>query len=263
MTARVLNQSWVWCWLGLAIACGGDTEGQNIVLRWDVAKAPEAAMSFATDTGWYVNLDEAHIALESVFAIAPANDDAKALAWLSDLLVPVARAHGGHDDASGLRVRAELLDPFAIDALSDETVRVDDVVGEAGAVGTVKFVFARPDRDLPEVLHGFQAYVRGTAERDSETIRFAGGVHLADAEPARRVEKKVELTLREGGTLTIALHPDAWLREAEFDRLPETESAGAEREITADSQVGRAWAIGVRSPTAFDVTWKARKDRAP
>lgn len=253
---------WALWLLGLSCACGSDTEGQSISIGWTVANVANESRSFTTDTGWQVILDEARVGLDAVFAIAPASEKQGAVAFLSQLLVPVAHAHGGHDDASGLRVRAELLDPLVVDVLADAPKRLGRLPAEAGDVATIKVELARPDSDLPDSLHGFQAYVRGMAEKDGERVPFAGGVHIADDEPSRRVEMPVKFELDEGGTLTLAVHAAEWLREAEFDRLPGAADAdeGAGREITADSQVGRAWAIGVRSPAAFDVTWKPRKD---
>jgi hypothetical protein len=249
---------WSLCVLILSCACGADTAGQTISIGWMVASPADESKSFTTDTGWDVTLDEARVGLDSVFAIAPAAEKQGAVAFLSQLLVPVAHAHGGHDDASGLRVRAELLDPLVVDVLADAPERLGSLPAEAGDVATIKIELARPDSDLPDSLHGFQAYVRGLAEKDGERVPFAGGVHIADDEPSRRVETPVKLELSEGGTLTLAVHAAEWLREAEFDRLPEADDA--DREITADTQVSRAWVIGVRSPAAFEVTWKPRKD---
>jgi len=248
-----------WCWIALACACG-QTEGQSISLTWNAAKASDDSSSFATDTGWQVTLEEARVALESVFAIAPPEESAGAIARLERLLVPVAHAHGGHDEAGGLRVRAELLEPSVVDLLAGSSARLGNVSAEAGDVSTIKLELAHPDTRLPESMHGFQAYVRGSAERDGERISFAGGLHVAAEEPARRIETKVKFALSEGGALTLATHGQVWLRDAEFDRLPEAAAADQAREITPDSQVGRAWAIGVRDPDAFDLTWTARKD---
>jgi hypothetical protein len=245
--------------LALASACGAETQGESIAVRWQVAGAADAATTFTTDTGWNVTLDEARIGLESVFAIAPAPRGAGAIARLSDLVFSVAHAHGGHDDANGLRVRAEWLAPFAIDALRDSPERLGTVPGEAGDITTIKLEIAKSADELPDSLHGFRAYVRGTAEKDQLRIPFAGGVHVAEEEPARRVETKVKLELSDGGALVLTVHPQEWLREAAFDRLPEADGGG-DREVTTDSQVGRALLIAVRSPAAFEVTYAPKKD---
>ena len=113
--------------LALASACGGETEGESIAVRWQVAGADGArgaTRSRPTPVGtsaW----TKLGCGIDSVFAIAPAPQGRGAVARLSDLFVSVAHAHGGHDDANGLRVRAEWLDPFALDALADEFSRND------------------------------------------------------------------------------------------------------------------------------------------
>lgn len=245
--------------LTLAGACGGYTEGESIAVRWQIAGADDAAKTFTTDTGWNVTLEEARVGLESVFAIAPTPASRGAVARLSELFVSVAHAHGGHDDANGRRVRAEWLDPIAIDALQNSAKRLGAVAAEAGDIATIKFEIAKSADKLPDSLHGFQAYVRGTAEKAGLSIPFAGGVHVAEDEPARRVETKVKFALNDGGVLELSIHPEEWLREAEFDRLPEADD-DAERDIAADNQVGRAFLIGVRSPAAFEITYAADKD---
>lgn len=245
--------------LSLASGCGGETAGESIAVRWQVAGADDAAKTFTTDTGWNVTLDEARVGIDSVFAIAPEAKSRGAVARLTDLFVSVAHAHGGHDDAEGRRVRAEWLDPIAVDALQDSAERLGTVPGEAGDIATIKLEIAKSADALPAALQGFQAYVRGTAEKDQLHIPFAGGVHVAEDEAARRVETKVDFSLRDGGALAISVHPEEWLREAEFDRLPEA-GDGAVREIATDNQVGRALLIGVRSPAAFEVTYASDKD---
>jgi hypothetical protein len=240
----------------LACACGGETEGQSIAIRWNVEAADRAETDreFVTDTGWQVRLDTARVAVESMLALAPKKDSIGAVARVSRWFLPVAHAHGGHDEATGKRIRAEWLDPFVIDALAPERASLGSYSAEAGAVDMLKLELARTKTRLEDDLHGFRAYVAGTAERDGERVSFEGGLSFADEEPARRVETPVELELVEGGTLTLDVHVSEWLRDAEFDRLPGSDSV-APREIAPETQVGRAWAIGVRSPAAFSFSW--------
>lgn len=241
---------WLWCLSMLIAGCETQTAGQLVAMHWSVGGAP-ADREFTTDTGWQVTLEEARAGVESLFAIAPV-EQIGAVARLSRLLVPVAHAHGGYDDAAGRRVRAELLDVLAVDALA-EAPRAEAESAEAGRVETIKLELAHT-KQLPRELDGFQAYARGTAERDGQRVSFQGGVVLADDEPARRVELRTSFSIGEGGTLHVTLRPSEWFRDAEFDRLP------ASGEIAADNQVGRALQIGARSPDAFDVQWKAQKD---
>jgi hypothetical protein len=244
--------------LALGCACGGETEGEQIALRWQLAAGDEASRDFVTDTGWHVTLDEARVSIESVLLIGPSSDSPGALASVMQWLVPVAHAHGGHDAADGRRVRAELLDSFVIDAESERARTLGTIPAEAGDVATFKLTIARTTHDAPDELHGHAAYVRGQAERDDARVSFRGGVTLAEGEPARRVERPIDFSLSELGTLTLGVQPSEWFRDAEFARIA-TDDAEAEVEIDPASQVGRAWAIGLRSPDAFDITWMARQ----
>ena len=248
---------WLIGWFVLACACGGDTEGRTIAIDWlvEAADRDDADREFVTDTGWNVRLDEAQVAIDSVLALAPKRDSIGAVARVTEWLVPVAHAHGGHDEATGKRIRAEWLDPFIVDALAEARTSLGGYSAEAGAVDVMKLELARTKTRLADDLDGFRAYVAGTAERDGEQVRFAGGLTFADSEPARRVETPVRFELDEGGTLILDVHASEWLRDAEFDRLPAADP-GSAREITPDTQVGRAWTIGVRSPAAFSVRWK-------
>ena len=246
-----------------ASACGGETEGQSIRARWLAGSETQGEHNreFTTDTGWDVTLSEAFVAVGPIFAIAPAQDRLDAVAsMLRHALVPVARAHGGHDAAGGLRVRAELLEPVALDALSTDAVTLLNAEAEAGAVDTMKIEIAQLTSDLPEELHGHQAYVRGRASRDAEQISFEGGlVELPDDEAERRVETPVDFTLEDGGAFGLSVNAVEWFRHAEFDQLARTADGVAQ--INPDDQVGRAWKVGVRAPAAFTVTFAVhRKD---
>jgi hypothetical protein len=254
-------KGWLACTILLCWACGGETAGESIVVRWTVEAADrdDDDRSFVTDTGWQVTLDEARLAIESMRAIAPDQGSVDAVAQLARWMVPVAHAHGGHDEATGRRISAEWIEAFVVDALARDRQALGGYGAEAGSVDLLKLALARVKTRIPEELDGFRAYVRGTAERDGESIAFAGGLDFADGESARRVEVPVRFELSEGGTLVLDVHASEWLREADFSRLPEAEQ-DAPREITPSTQVGRAWAIGIRSPAAFSMTWRPLKD---
>jgi hypothetical protein len=248
---------WSYVLIAAACACGGETEGEQISLRWRLAAGAEDRRDFVTDTGWHVTLEEARVSIESVILIGPQADSQGALARVLDLLVPVAHAHGGHDAADGQRVRAELLDPVVLDAGAERARSLGMLPGEAGAVATVKLMLARTSDDAD--LHGRAAYVRGAAERDGKRITFEGGVTLAKDEPARRVELPVDFSLSDRGSLTVGIEPSEWLRAAELDRLASGDSEQP-LEIEPNGQVGRAWAIGLRSPEAFTFTWTPERE---
>lgn len=239
-------------------ACGGETAGRVIDIHLRVQPEAEPGRElgeFTTDTGWEVELDEATLAIGSMYAFAPASGPG-AMAWLSDLLVPVAHAHGGFDPASGLRARAELLEPVAIDLLAADGQELSDVEAEAGALAKLALDIAKPDADLPEAVHGHQAWVAGEATRGAERVRFEGGLDIPDEGLKRRIETEVEgIELEDGGTLVLSLRPSRWLHDANFDRLA-APAEGEPAEITRESQVGRAWLIGARSPAVIHVNWQ-------
>lgn len=250
-------------WLGwcLLAACGGETAGQRVLLHWNIGSAEQAERNtaFTTDTGWDVTLEEAHVAVGPIYALAPAPTQLDAVASVArELVLPVAHAHDGYDAATGRRVRAELLEVITFDALDPEVRDLGAFEADAGEVATLKIEIARLTNALPESLHGRQAYVRGHAQRDDRDIPFEGRlVELrADDDTARRVETDSDFLLEAGGTLDVSVDARAWLRLAEFDQLTASGDDDVAH-ITEDSQVGRAWKVGVREPSAFSVTWQA------
>lgn len=242
----------------LAAACASQTQGEVIELDWQLEADAAANRDFVTDTGWQVHLEDAQIAIEAVAALAPERETVDALATLGRFFVPVAHAHGGHDEATGRRVRADWTAPLVFDALNDDVVQLGTLPAEAGSVELFKLEIARASSKATEALHGHQAYLRGRAERDGEVVEFEGGLDVDDKEATRRVEARVDFELGAGGTITLDLRVVEWLRDASFERLPpgpRDEPAA----ITRDNQVGRAWFIGARSPAAFDVRYHSEK----
>jgi len=237
-------------------ACSADTGGREVDMRFIFAQGDDAlGAEFDTATGWHVKLDEARLALESIYVYGA--DPQEALArQLLRLWGPVAHAHGGHDPVTGRPIRAELLDPPVLDLLDAQTQRLPLQAAEAGAVETIKFLIAKPKAPLPQELHGGQAYVRGSAERDDQRVEFTGTIMISDdEEPARRVERsKLHAELDEGTSIRVSVRPSVWFQEAEFDRL-EGDHADGPVEISAANQVGRAWAVAVRSPDAFTIAF--------
>ena len=236
-------------------ACASGTEGR--IVRVQVAVAGDSQPGdelgrFETRTGWQVTLDRAELALSAIYAFAP-EEDPSALARAADLLVPVARAHGGHDPLTGKRVRAELVEPVIVDLLQSRPHVLAEVDAEAGSVAALAIDLARPASSEASELDGQQVVVSGEARRGDERVRFAGGVQVPDEATARRVERAVPpQALAEGATLLLGLRASAWLDEAQFDRL----MAAADdqpRAITQDDQVGRALFVGARSPRALSL----------
>ena len=226
----------------LFAACASETSGERVLVSWvlDQAEAADQA-EFETQTGFRVELDEARVELSSVYLYAPPSARLSAFAWLERGLVSVAHAHGGIDNEKGRRVLAEWTKPMMIDALDSAPVELADTSAEGGGVDAVKLLFNE----------GVVAHVRGRAERDGEQWRFE-----AEVSPAEEVTRAVELIeldemLAESSVVHVRVRPAAWLDLCDFSQLGE----GSEDLVTvgADSQVGRALSIGVRSPNAYSV----------
>jgi hypothetical protein len=238
----------------LAMACGGETAGEVVTIELALKSAPsegDSVSELETDTGYAVELEEASIRLGPIFAFAPEPmARTKPTLWqtLGEGFVSVAHAHGGVDLVSGRTVRAEWLEPVTLDALDTETVVLGEVEAEQGVVDALTLELAR------EASEGAQVSVRGSATRDTAALSFEGSLTLGDDAQDRRVElvhEHIELT--DGGRLTIIVHPDVWLRDADFARAPVDDGTSS---LEPESQPGRAFQIGARSPAAFSIEWR-------
>lgn len=238
----------------LASACGGETAGEVVAIEIALKSAPsegESVSRFETDTGYAVELEEASVRLGPIFAFAPEPlARARPSVWqmMREGFVSVAHAHGGVDLVSGRMVRAEWLEPVTLDALDDRATVLGEVEAEQGVVDAITLELARAASE------GAQVIVSGSAMRDGEMLRFEGALELGDDPLERRVElvhEHIELT--DGGQLTIVVHPEVWLREADLSRAPIDEGSST---LDSDSQPGRAFHIGARSPAAFSIEWR-------
>lgn len=238
----------------LAMACGGETAGEVVAIEIAVKSAPsegDSVSEFETDTGYAVELAEASIRLGPIFAFAPepmARAEPSLWEMLAEGLVPTAHAHGGVDLVSGRIVRAEWLEPVTLDVLDTDAVVLGEIDAERGVVDAITLELARA------ASKGAQVRVRGGATREDEAVAFEGSLTLGDDPLDRRVElvhEHIELT--DGGRLTIVVHPDVWLRDADFSRATVVDGAW---QLEPGSQPGRAFEIGARSPAAFSIEWR-------
>jgi hypothetical protein len=243
------------CFVLLGAACGAQTSGRIVEVAWQVDKAAHA--TFETDSGYELQLEEARLGIGAAYAYAPLEDKLKATAWRWLTGVSVAHAHGGLDAETGRRVRAELLESVVVDLLDPEPQALPPIAAEAGAIDAVKLELAKSGAAAHESLHGGSAFLRGRAQRDGTTLRFQAVVALDAALKARSIDLTgLSGTLDEGAVLHVRVDPAVWLEHAAFDRLAPADSEEVV-EISADSQIGRALAIGVRSPQAIEAHVKA------
>lgn len=250
-----MSRSLLACALLTLCSCGSGTEGRIVNVRLAVQPEAEPDRSlgeFASDSGWEVTFERAELALVAIYAFAPEREPS-VMARARQLVTSVAYAHGGHDPLSGKRVRAELAEPLRIDLLAEDLRDLGAVEAEAGTIASLAVDLASPSSEVTGELGGHQVWVSGVALRGDERVRFEGGLRIPDQGLTRRVETKVDgLELDDGDTLVLGIRPSAWLREADFGRL-EPGADDEPRVITLESQVGRAWFVGARSPAAFSL----------
>ncbi|UJR80832.1 hypothetical protein [Sandaracinus amylolyticus] len=200
------------------VACAG-TSGRTVT--FPVVARASAGPTFTTSTGWDVALDEAFVTLRALRVLAA---DDEPLARL--LFVPVARAHGGHALARG--VRAELLGPIDLDALDPEPVEIGIAHGSAGPARAIDLELGESD---------LVARVRGVARRGDQEVSFddelvvPGGLRLEGL--------PLDATVDELGALQVSIAVDRWLDQARFE----------------DDAIALAWSLGVRDARAFVVIW--------
>jgi hypothetical protein len=245
--------------LGSSFACGGQTEGESVLMTVAVEPRPgddaAALGEFTTRSGWHVRLAEAQLGVAALYAYTPQRgNEPSAVAQLLDLLVPVARAHGAFDPLNGRPVRAEYRQRVALDLLAEGVHELGEVSAEAGVIDELSIELLGPGDDLPQALQGHSAWVAGEAERGGVSVRFEGGLDLQDKGGIRRVESiETEALIEDGATLVVRVDPGRWLVEADFSRLAAPAGEDEPSAITAEDQVGRAWYLGARNPSAFSV----------
>jgi hypothetical protein len=249
-----------------ALTAGCGTTGQEHVTF--AARAAGFAhgagpVQFTTSTGWAVTLSEARVAvgplyLNTLEPLACDGCESRSLIdRLSDALVPRAWAHG-EDHLGAGRIAGQVTEQVEVDALSPTPVvmpRGGDGVDLPVRSAEV-WLFNRDG-----AMRGAAIRVAGVAERtvDGRALRvpFRGAL-VADAsitnaqtplDLARRVRGiPVDLTLAEGGVLTVRVDPRQWFTGADFSEL--LEAAGAddeERVFSPMDNVGRAFLNAARS----------------
>jgi hypothetical protein len=256
--ALALASSFALASLGFA-ACEPNTGGKVVELELTLQArgAGDAAPGrFVTSTGWSVELSEALAAVGPVYVYENPPAQARTTvtddrAWALRWLIPAAHAHPGASHYDGGEAKGEWIGQSLVDVLSNEpSVRVR-IPGTAGEVASLAVHLEPPRTGLVgrERLGDDHLRVVGVAEKEGVVVPFAGGLRL-EADAQQRVIQGVPLSgsLDEGVTLRLYLHPAAWLDEARFETLLESEPDEDGRyPITEGSQVQRAWFIGARS----------------
>jgi hypothetical protein len=222
-----------------AASCNAGTGGRLMPLELRLVGDPSAGR-FTTTLGFEIVLEEAELVVGPLYAFAPADEP---IARRSHALVSIAHAHGGLDPLDGRKVRAELLDRVAVDALSAEPLAFE-TLAEEGAIDELRVGLEAE----PGQLDGHLARVVGIATRDGATHAFEAFVDVGASPNERRVLVPFVAELSEGSILELRLDPRAWLDGVAFDRLGACETPC---DFPDGSQAATSAALGVRSVRGY------------
>jgi hypothetical protein len=242
--------------VGTSFAACGTTPGRPITLS---LFAQGDAADFDTTAGFRVHLTEARVVIGPVYVLAPHPLTTR---LERAVFLPIAYAHGGHDDYAALEVRAEWLEQVAVDLLSPTPVLLGTADGTAGRAEYTTLHLETPTAENAAIVHGHEAWIAGTATpiAGGDPIEFEGGLDVPQDALGSVVEGiATPFTMDTGGTLTITAHvrgqtgaaaSPSWLDQAHFERLAEP-TAGTVREIVPASQAHAAWLLAARNADAF------------
>lgn len=241
-----------------SFAACGNTPGRAIAVTFT---AVGDASDFDTASGWRVHLTEARLSIGPIYVLAPAIQTAR-LEQLRALVLPLAHAHGGHDDYAALAVRAEWLDGAIVDLLAPEVV-LGEGDGTAGLAEYTTVELATPT-DASGPTHGHVAWVSGTAApiTGGAPIAFEGGLDVTPDAIGSAVESIAStFTMSTGGTFALTIHAagrgadaPSWLEEAHFDRLA-VPTTGTVRTLAPGTQPYVAWYLAARDANAFTTSY--------
>lgn len=215
-----------------------DTEGGPVGVDDFDASAPEAGVATLGHTGTRIPR-----------RVAPGSWWTRISGWL----IPVAHAHGADEDSTD--VRGEWVGQTVVNALDTQALSLTGLRGLQGEVRSVSVRLDPPSPDLgraAEALHGYHAYVVGSAQREGDTIPFEGGLRIEAA--LRSVDGiELELALDDGVHVELDVRVRSWFAAADFGELPNQGELNEDGRyaITPATEVYRAWLSGVRQPTAF------------
>jgi hypothetical protein len=245
--------------LAMTACLDAGTGGRAITIDFAVTSAPaqdRALGVFDTADGWRVSLQEAHVALGPVYLFenpGALSTLARLPSALSHALIPAAHAHAGDNQFAGGAVLGELAEFLVVDALSEGAQRFEDRAAVFGAPRSFSLRLPAEPITQGAPLQGHQAFVRGTATRNDESVCFLGGA--TPESDARRDVSGLPFagTLDDGVTVNLTLYPHAWLESARLDDVTATDSEGC-LVITEGDAVSAAWSAALRSAASFSAS---------
>lgn len=220
--------------------------------------APLGVGTTLYDPAWEVELDEALLVVGGAYVFPPT---AVASGWLP--FVRSAHAHAGDDNLFAVTALAEWREQVVVDALSSDVQLTGPLLGEAGEVGAASVWIDAPRGELAGAdgpTRGHHGWVRGTARRDGEEIRFEAGLTLEDTPLSQRVDRIAvaqDAQVDEGSRVVFEVFAGQWLQQVDFatlrdDGVLEPDEDGVVRAVEPHP-LQRAWLIDFHDPDAFAV----------
>jgi hypothetical protein len=201
-----------------------------------------------TEVGWTVQLDAAFASVGPV-RFYPGHvllaDRVKRWMWMP--FGGVAQAHPGHYIPG--EALAEVLNRKVIDLLSASPVVLGVADGVTGDYGSLQLSLLPPVEgiDTQGVLGGHSLRLKGTAQKDAQSVTFDAFVDLSA--PIEGIRS--EATVGEGSTrVRIDFHLKRWL-----DRVDFSTATGSPATFADGSQALNALFRGASDTGAYVVTW--------
>ncbi|MCU0695888.1 MAG: hypothetical protein MUC96_05110 [Myxococcaceae bacterium] len=231
--------------LSTLMACEAGTGGKltTVDFRLEVLAMPQVTL----DDGATVRLERATLSFGPLYVFEAPPPTARPW-WkrASELVVPTAHAHPGHDFFSGGRVMTEWIEPKVVDLLT-ASHELGTVPAIAGTARSMSVHLLKDDDNAKQALR-----LAGTVTRGDTTRPFTLDAALPGGFDDQRVDfVPVEWTLDEGQAVIVVVDPRAWFRGARFEET-------TLEPIAADSQTGRAVQVNLRRFAA----WGGRTEAA-
>ncbi|PID38301.1 MAG: hypothetical protein CSB49_06335 [Proteobacteria bacterium] len=256
--------------LAITGGCFGQTRGDRVVVATAARGATESGeplTSFTTRQGWTVKLQKAKLALGPIYFF-----ENKPTAWYKRLLsINKAYAHAGGNELKGA-VLLEVLEQYPVDLLAStptDTGVVPALGGLAQAVELELHPVGQVAPGAPESAYALLGketiYLEGQADKEGQTVRFAGRLSIPDVGTKRIVPNiHAELDLAgataESGRLVLSVLVDQVLANVRFDTLTQ-EKDGVYALDDEGAQAHTALLLGLRSRYSYSAAWARSVER--
>jgi hypothetical protein len=250
--------------LALTAGCFGQTRGDRVVVATAARGATESGeplTSFTTRQGWTVKLQKAQLALGPVYLF-----ENKPTAWYQRLFsINKAYAHAGGNELKGA-VLLEVLEQYPVDLLAATPTNTGVVPALGGLAQAVELELHPVGEVAPgapesayELLGDETLYLEGQAEKEGQTVRFAGRVSIPDRGTERVVQNiRADLELAgatpDSGKLVLSVLLDQVLANVRFDTLTQ-QTDGVHSLDDEGAQAHTALLSGLRSRYSYSAAW--------